>query len=141
MPKTRTVEELVREAERQGPAYVATLTAALARRLHTHTLGTILETWQLSNADAARIFGVSRQAVAKWLSGGVPPDRLETLYDLQTVTDLLLRRIRPERIPVVVRRKADLLDGRSLLELAQEVPSDVLRDKARHMFDLRRVVG
>ena len=48
------------------------------------------------------MFGVSRQAIAKWRVHGVPDDRLVALADLDAATDVLLRYVRPERIPAVV---------------------------------------
>ena len=41
----------------------------LDRRVRSEPLERILELWGLSNAAAARMFGVSRQAFGKWLSG------------------------------------------------------------------------
>lgn len=38
-------------------------------------LARILAVWGLSQAEAARVFGVSREAVGKWLASGVPSDR------------------------------------------------------------------
>jgi len=37
-----------------------------------HALARLHEVWGLSQADSARLFGVSRQAVGKWLEQGVP---------------------------------------------------------------------
>ena len=51
----------------------------------------VYEVWGLSQADSARLFGVSRQAVGKWLEQGVPVDRAEALADLAAATDLLIR--------------------------------------------------
>ena len=39
-----------------------------------------MELWGLSNAQAAEVFGVSRQAVSKWLDAGVPLERTEAGY-------------------------------------------------------------
>ena len=41
--------------------------------------------------DAARAFGISRQAVSKWFANGVPADRADTIADLGAATDLLLK--------------------------------------------------
>ncbi len=40
-----------------------------------------IEIWGLSQAEAARPFGVSRQAVGKWLRQGAPPDRAGAMAD------------------------------------------------------------
>ena len=50
-----------------------------------------LEVWGLSQAEAARLFGVSRQAIGKWLNRGIPPDRVGAISDLAAATDLLVR--------------------------------------------------
>lgn len=52
---------------------------------------------------------------------------------------LLEGRVRPERIADVVRRPADQLGGRSLLDLAKEGRTDEVRQAIRTMFDLRRI--
>jgi hypothetical protein len=94
---------------------------------------------RLSNAEAARLFGVSRQAFSKWLESGVPADRVPAVADLAAATDLLDRRIKRERIPAVVRRTSPLLQGRSLLEMAEAGEHAAVRAAVASMFDLRRV--
>ena len=75
------------------------------------------ETWDLSQAEAARLFGVSRQAVGKWRRHGVPRERAGAVADLAAATDLLVRHLKRDRIPAVVRRPIPALDGVSLVEL------------------------
>ena len=60
--------------------------------------------WGLSQAEAARLFGVSRQAAGKWLQKGAPPERASAMADLAAATDLLVRHLKRDRIPAVVRR-------------------------------------
>lgn len=112
---------------------------ALQDEVRPDPLERVLGTWQLSAAGAGRVFGVSRQAIAKWRTSGVPDDRLVALADLDAATDVLLRYVRPDRVPAVVRRKADLLGGASLLELAEAHRYADVRRGAAHMLDLRRV--
>jgi len=85
------------------------------------------------------MFGVSRQAVAKWMSDGVPPDRQVHLAELDSATELLERYVRPERIPAIVRRAAPALSGKSLLDLASQGQTAEVLEVVREMFDLRRV--
>jgi len=98
-----------------------------------------MATWDLSAAGAGRIFGVSRQAVAKWRGSGVPDDRAVALADLVAATDVLERYVRRDRIPAVVRRQADVLGGQSLLEIAEAGRFADVRRGVVTMLDLRRV--
>jgi hypothetical protein len=111
----------------------------LESRVRTRPLERLMATWDLSAAATGRVFGVSRQAVAKWRGSGVPNDRAVALADLAAATDVLERYVRLDRIPAVVRRKADILGGRSLLELAEEGRYADVRRGAVTMLDLRRV--
>ena len=90
------------------------------RQRNADALKRILSIWQLNQSDAARIFGVSRQAISKWFDGGVPPERAVVVADLGAATDLLVRHIKRDRVPAVVRRPAARLGGRSLLDLLHE---------------------
>jgi hypothetical protein len=56
---------------------------------------------------------------------------------LATATDLLDRYLRRDRIPAVVRRPAEALGGRSLLEMAEAGQSAAVVTAVRQMFDLR----
>ena len=112
---------------------------ALEARVRTSPLERLLATWDLSAAAAGRLFGVSRQAVAKWRESGVPDDRAVVLADLVAATDILERYVRRDRIPAVVRRRSPLLDDLSLLELAEQGRSDEVRRGVATMLDLRRV--
>ena len=112
---------------------------ALDARLRSAPLERLLATWDLTAAAAGRVFGVSRQAVGKWRGSGVPEDRAVALADLVAATDVLERYVRRDRIPAVVRRPADILGGRSLLELAEAGEYAAVRTGAARMLDLRRV--
>ncbi|MFN2607743.1 MAG: hypothetical protein ABR511_07580 [Acidimicrobiales bacterium] len=108
----------------------------LAERSH---LGRVLDTWGVSKAEAGRLFGVSRQAVDKWLQRGVPAERRVAVADLEVVTDLLLRFVKRERVPAVVRRPADRLGGANMLDLVAQGRTADLVAYTREMFDLRRL--
>jgi hypothetical protein len=113
--------------------------AELARRRSASDLERIVAQWRLSNAEAARIFGVSRQAFAKWLDGGVPADREPAVADLGAACEILDRYVRHDRIAAVVRRPAEAMKGRSLLDLALSGDTTGVLRAVRSMFDLRRV--
>ncbi|MBL8778927.1 MAG: hypothetical protein JNK12_23565 [Acidimicrobiales bacterium] len=110
---------------------------AIGRRRSGGELQRVLAVWSLSKADAARLFGVTRQAILKWTRDGVPADRLTAVGDLAAATDLLLRFLRPDRIPAVVRRPFDDAGGRTLLELVADDPALALAH-VRAMFDVSR---
>ena len=111
----------------------------LDRTVRTAPLERFVELWGLSNAAAARVFGVSRQAFSKWLRDGPPASRSRAIADLAVATDLLDRYVKRERIPAVVRRKAPDLGDRSLLEIASAGATDEVAEAVAAMFDLRRV--
>lgn len=121
-----------------GDPWTQEFLRALDARVRTAPLERFLAVWDLSAAGAGRVFGVSRQAVAKWRGSGVPDDRAVALADLVAATDILERYVRRDRIPAVVRRPAELLGGRSLLELAEAGEHAEVRRGAARMLDLRR---
>ncbi len=125
--------------ERGDDDWARHLVDELDRRVRSRPLERLVEAWGLSKAGAARLFGVSRQAFAKWLEHGPPSDRAAHVADLATATELLERHLRRDRIPAVVRRPAPDLGGRSLLDLAEEGRAPEIRDYLDRLFDLRRV--
>lgn len=113
----------------------------LDRRRSVDGLKRVLATWDLNQTDAARIFGVSRQAISKWLEQGAPADRAEAIAVLAAATDVLVRHLQRDRIPGVVRRPADALGGLSLLaHLERRAFSSVLAH-CRAMFAFGNALG
>lgn len=107
--------------------------------LQRSALDRLIALWGISSAEAAGIFGVSRQAFAKWLQAGPPADRAPAIAALDDATELLARHLKRERIPAVVRRPAVLTGERSLLQMAAAGEHEQLLGAVRTMFDLRRV--
>jgi hypothetical protein len=95
--------------------------------------------WQLSSSQAAAVFGVSRQAYAKWRSGGVPAERRVDVQLADQATATLLDHVKVDRIPAVVRRTSISLGGRSLIDVAQSHDLQAVRDQVETIFDLGRV--
>ena len=121
-------------AQAKDEAWLEELQASLDRQLARSDLDRVLAVWHLSQSEAARRFGVTRQAVGKWLAAGVPASRVEEVADLAAATDLLVRHLKRNRIPAVVRRPAERLGGRSLFDLvAAGQHREVLR-ACREMF-------
>ena len=123
----------------QDQDWTRRLVDELDRAVRVQPLERFVELWGLSNAAAARVFGVSRQAFSKWLVNGPPASRSEAVADLATATDLLDRYVKRERIPAVVRRPAVILGDTSLLELAASGNMREIADAVSAMFDLRRI--
>ncbi|MEO1574308.1 MAG: hypothetical protein AAFU65_05035 [Pseudomonadota bacterium] len=109
--------------------------AHLDRQRSGQSLERMLTVWGLSQADAARLFGVSRQAIGKWLSQGVPTDRAVAIADLSAATDVLVHHLKRDRIAAVVRRAAPALDDRSLLDMVGEGRAAEVLLACRRMFD------
>jgi transcriptional regulator with XRE-family HTH domain len=137
----RSPHDVAKELIEEAPStdWLRALADDLDRRLRAAPLDQWLALWGLSDAEAARAFGVSRQAIGKWRRGGVPPGRAPALADLAAATDILDRKVKRERIPAVVRRAAPSLDGRSLYELACAGEHARVLEAVRHTFDLRRI--
>lgn len=114
--------------------WVAELSAELDRYLHGRRLGRIMATWQLSRTELGALFGISRQAVSRWLVQGVPADRSVQVANVEAITELLERYLQRERIPAVVRRQAAGLDGRSLIEMVADGRSGDALGRTRRMF-------
>jgi len=89
----------------------------------------------LSQTELARLFGVRRQAIEQWQSRGVPSDRQEKLATLGAIADLLAAKLKRERIPGVVRRKADAYGGRSILQAIAAGDEQLVFEELRSAFD------
>jgi predicted transcriptional regulator len=111
----------------------------LDRAVRTSALERLTTVWGLSNAEAARMFGVSRQAFSKWLENGIPSERATAVADLDAATSVLSRKLKRERVPAVVRRSAPALGRKSLYAIACEGRHREVREAVSAMFDLRRV--
>lgn len=122
-------------ASRRDDVWLDRFSAHLDRQRSGQSLERILDVWGLSQADAARLFGVSRQAIGKWLAQGVPTDRTVAIADLSAATDVLVHHLKRDRIAAVVRRSAPALKGRSLLDLVGEGRSAEALLACRRMFD------
>ena len=95
----------------------------------------IIDAFALSKTDAAKLFGVTRQAVDGWLAGGVPAERQEKVATLLALCDLLQRKLKPDRLPGVARRPADAYGGRTMLELIAADRHGELLQSVRESFD------
>lgn len=119
--------------------WIRELVDALDREVRRRPLERLISLLDLSNAGAARLFGVSRQAFSKWLVSGPPPDRADDVARVGTITDVLDRYVKRERIPAVVRRPAAMLEDRSIIETLEQGEYGKASDAVAAMFDLRRI--
>ena len=76
-------------AHRHDGEWLDAFSAGLDRRRAVEAFRRTTGTWDLSQAEAARLFGVSRQAVGKWRQRGVPPERAGAVADLAAATLVL----------------------------------------------------
>jgi hypothetical protein len=93
-----------------------------------------MESLALSPEATGRLFGVSRQAVNLWLNKGVPADRRASLERISSLTQLLARTFKEERIPEIVRQPMPGLHDNSILDTIAEsgaAPVFALLDRAR----------
>lgn len=65
----------------------------------------------------------------------MPADRQEKLATLGAIADLLEAKLKPDRIPGVVRRAAPAFGGRTALEAIAQGDQDVVIDELRDAFD------
>ena len=109
---------------------------SLVRRRASRSFARTIEVWGLSQAEAARLLGVSRQTIGKWLRQGIPPERAGEISNLAAATDLLLRYLKRARIPAVVRRPIRALGGTSLTDLLGRGDTQTLLSACQAMFRL-----
>jgi predicted transcriptional regulator len=121
-------------------AWMDTFSETLEASRNGDSLGRILTVWGLSQTDAGDAFGVTRQAVSKWLATGAPSERAVAIADLAAATDLLVRHLSRDRIPAVVRRPAVNLGGRSLLDVLATDGARAVLEACEGMFAFERAV-
>ena len=130
--------EQIFNAHKDEGTWLDAFTESLGRRRACESFARTIEVWNLSQAEAARLFGVSRQAVGKWLRQGVPPERAGAVSDLAAATDLLVLHLKRDRIPAVVRRPIQALDGVTLMDLLARGDTRTLLATCRDMFRFER---
>ena len=129
--------EQIFAAHRHERAWLDLFTESLDRRAAESVARTI-EVWDMKQAEAARLFGVSRQAIGTWLRRGVSADRAGAVADLAAATDLLVHDLERDRIPAVVRRPIPSLGGISLMDLLARGDTQSVLAACRDMFRFER---
>ena len=134
----REAASLVATARAQRRGWLDEFSEHLDRYRAGQSLARTLAVWGLSQSEAARMFGVSRQAVSKWIDDGLPVERAEAAADLAAATDLLVHYLKRDRIPAVVRRPIARMRNRSLLDLLAKGQTQVILATCRDMFAFER---
>ena len=137
-PNPRAAAEQIVAAHKNEQAWLDEFAQHLDKHRSGQALAGILSVWDLSQAETARLLGLSRQAVSKWLERGAPAERAELVSDLAAATDLLVRYLKRDRIPAVVRRPIAARNGVSLLNLLASDRSDEVLSSCREMFEFDR---
>jgi transcriptional regulator with XRE-family HTH domain len=72
----------------------------------------------LSQDELGRMLGVSGETIRRWKTGGtpVPEPRLAKLTAAEGAMNRLLQIFRPERLPLAIRRPAELFRGKQALD-------------------------
>jgi len=111
----------------------------LDHQLNASPLQRTVRLWDISATQLGQMFDISRQATSKWLTEGAPAARRDQVAVLGQATDLLDQWVKRERIPAVVRRRVDVLGGRTRLDVALAGEFEMLRDEVADTFDLTRI--
>ena len=85
-----------------------------------------------------QVWGLSRteeERVVEWMQ----QSRTEALLELQAATDLLLHYLKRDRIPVVVHRPIQVLDGDSLADLLAYGDTHAVLTACHEMFRFENV--
>ncbi len=78
---------------------------------------------ELTESELGELFGVSRQAVTQWRQKGIPATRADAVAHVLQAVDLLDRKLKSGRLPLVARRPAERLGGRTILEALTADPA------------------
>ena len=99
-------------------------------------LSTIEEPLGLSKTELGRLFGVTRPGHRRgWHEQGVPAARQAKAATVAATVDLLARRLKPERLPGLVRRPARAYGGLTVLEMIARDRHEELLAITRRSFD------
>jgi hypothetical protein len=125
-------QELWRDGTDWGPR-LARIEAALDRT-PTSAPERIREAFGVSEAELARMFGVTRQAVAQWQD--FPVGKRAKAASVLSMADLLTYRLKPGRLPMVARKPAEVYGGLSMLDMIAADRHEELLTLTRQSFDL-----
>lgn len=84
------------------------------------TLDEIRARFALSETELATMFNVSRPALAKWRTRGVPVQRVADVDRVLELARYFHWKVKPQRVPQIVRTPGKGLDGKTVLETIAE---------------------
>ncbi len=119
---------------RNDPAWLDAFSEAMRQERSANQARWVFESWGISQSEAGRLFGVSRQAVSRWLVDGIPATQLAAFADLAAATDILTHYVKRDRLPAVVRRPARAFEGQSLLDMLRDGRTPDIVIACRTMF-------
>ncbi len=105
------------------------------QRAERSDLERVREVLGLSITELGGLFGVTRQAAGLWLADGPPGARRAKAATVAAVADILARRLRPARVPGIVRRPAAEYGGETMLTLIAADRHEWLLESVRRSFD------
>ncbi|HZM54746.1 MAG TPA: hypothetical protein VFC03_06930 [Acidimicrobiales bacterium] len=108
--------------------------AMTSLRLDEEPLTVIGRELGLNKRELGGVFGVSRQAVGDWMDKGVPSQRMSDVSTALKVVQVMSRKLKPGRLPLVAHRPAPAFGGKTLLEALHDDPQDAL-SKVDEAFD------
>ncbi len=121
-------------AHASDPGWLDAFTDALHQQRAASQARRVFTVWGINHSEAGRMFGVTRQAVSRWIIDGIPATQTVALADLAAATDILTHYVKADRIPAVVRRPAPALDHKSLLDFVADGRTSDVVGACRRMF-------
>lgn len=70
----------------------------------------------MSDEQLASLFGIEAQDLQGWRDRAIPVERTSQVDRMPAFVKLMLRRLRPDRIPAIVRTPAEGLRGGTMLD-------------------------
>ena len=137
----REMVEFLIHAHQEDESWLEAVSEHLNRCLPATSLARALQVWNVNEEEAARIFNVNSKTVREWLERGFPSDIAQAASDIGAATDLLVRHLKRDRIPAVVRRGIERYDGRSLMDMLMNGDTEEILAICRRMFEFEAVNG
>lgn len=101
----------------------------------TPPLRTVRRVFGLTKSELGALFGVTRQAAAQWLDGGVPGSRSARVLTVAEIAEQLDHNLKSSQIPAIVRRPAAAYGGRTMLDVIAAGEERWLLDDVTRSFD------
>jgi hypothetical protein len=91
--------------------------------------------FELNQPELASLFGVTRQAIDQWKDRGIPAKHLPLVSDLVAIGELLDRKLKPGRLPMLVRQPSAAYGGMSFIEMIKANRHKEVREALERAFD------